>query len=189
MLGHANHRGLGGHVYRPAAALLTSDRCNVHDTCPRLHAPGCRAHAAHGALLVGLDNAVKVLVRKAIDRLKATFENARVINEDINLAKLLLGGSHHALGVFGLGNIGRNDKGLAAGSLNLGRNLFERSLATRSHDNLCALGSKQLGNSSTYTGVRTGDDSNLVIQTAHNSSSLCGGARGPSRRRSQQASA
>ena len=167
VLGHTDDGGLGRDVGRAAAAALAGDGCHVDDGGAAGHALGRGAHAAHGALLVGLDDAVEVLVGVAVDGLEAGLEHARVVDQDVDLAVLLDRGGHQVLGVLGLGDVRGDDVGLAAGLGDLGGDLLERGGATGAHDDLGALRGEELGDGGADAGVCAGDDGDLVCETVH----------------------
>ena len=128
------------------------------------------AHAAHGALLVGLDDAVEVLVGEAVNGLEARLKDAGVVHENVKPTVLLLHGGHETLGVLRLGDVSGHDEGLAASSLDLARDLLERGLATGGHDDGGALGGEELGDGGAHAGVCARNDGDLVLEPVHGDS-------------------
>ena len=167
VLGNPDDGRLGAYVRRSAAAALPRNGGHVDDGGAGRHAPGSRTHAAHGSLLVGLDDAVEVLVGVAVDGLEAALEHACVVDQNVNPPVPLHRSGHEALGIIRLGDVRGNDEGLAAELGDLRGDLLKGFGATRAHDHLGALRGKEPRNGGSHARVCPGDNGNLVCETVH----------------------
>ena len=132
-----------------------------------LHVRNHRTQTLHGADLVDADDFLHLGVVKLVHRSQAGVQHARVVDQNVNAAKLFQRNAGQLAAVLILGDVRGNGHNGAAFCGDFRGHIVQRGLAACADDDVGALACEQHGGCGAHAGVAAGDDGGLACQIAH----------------------